>query len=125
VDPRSGFTLLEVLVSLVILAAALAVIAQGFSAGAQSSMVAKDETTAARLADKKMSEVETGEIPVNRGEQGTFPEPEGFRYEISTEAEATTGLYRITVTVYYPDGSGGERSVALHRLMRERPTATP
>lgn len=116
-----GFTLLEVLISLVIVVAAVSVIAQGFSAGSQGAYFAEAETTATMLADLKMTEVETGEIALATGDQGTFPDREGFRYEVTVEADVT-GLYRVKVEVFYSDGVE-ERSIALHRLMRERPKA--
>lgn len=116
-----GFTLLEVIVSLVIVVAAVAVIAQGFSAGSQAAYFAEAETTATMLASEKMAQVETGEISLTTGDRGTFQDHEQFRYEV-TVTSTTTGLYEVKVEVFYTDGFE-ERSIALHRLMRERPKA--
>ena len=120
---KRGFTLMEVLVSLVIVVAAIAVIAQGFSAGAQSATSARNETTAARLAGQKIAELETGEVSLTQGSSGTFDDDAGFRYEITSEADST-GIYKVAVSVYYSIGGGEERTVTLYRLMRARPTGS-
>lgn len=119
---RSGFTLMEVLVSLVIVVSAITVIAQGFSSGAQAAASARNESTAARLAGQKIAELETGEISLTQGTSGTFDDYAGFRYEIASEADST-GIYKVTVSVYYETGGGEERAVTLYRLMRARPTS--
>lgn len=117
-----GFTLLEVLVALVVVVAAGAVVSQGFFAGARASSRAELETTAARLASQKMAELEIGESPLGQSDSGTFDEAAGFRYERTSEKDSI-GLYKVAVTVYYADGGGEERSFALHRWMRERPSS--
>ncbi len=122
IPASQGFTLMEVLVSLVIVVAAIAIIAQGFSAGAQSATSARNETTAARLAGRKMAELETGEISLTQGSSGSLEGYEEFRYEITSEADST-GIYKVAVSVYYAMGGGEERAVTLYRLMRARPTS--
>ncbi len=116
-----GFTLLEVLVTLVILGTVLAVVAQGFTWGGRVTGEAAQETLAAMLADRVMTDLETGETSLVQGDSGDFEDHDGFRYEIETEAdEEIEGLYEVSVTVTYDDGYE-EHSFALHRLLRERP----
>ena len=120
-----GFTLIEVLVTLVILGTVLAVVAQGFTMAGRATGNAAQESLAVMLADQKMTELETGETSLVQGDSGEFEEHEGFQYEIETEVdEENEGLYEVSVTITYQDG-GEERSYALHRLIRERPGDTP
>lgn len=116
-----GFTLMEVLVTLVILGTVIAVVAQGFTWGGEMTGKAAQETLAAMLADRVMTDLETGETSLVQGDSGDFEDHDGFRYEIETEADVEIeGLYEVSVTVTYDDGYE-ERSFALHRLLRERP----
>ena len=120
-----GFTLLEVLVTLVIMGTVLAVVAQGFTWSGRATGEASQETTAAMLADQKMAELETGEASLLQGDSGEFEGFEGFSYEIETDAdEENEGLYEVTVTVTYTNGEE-DRSFVLRRLMRERPEDSP
>ncbi len=116
-----GFTLLEVLVTLVILGTVLAVVAQGFTWSGRATGEAAQETLAAMLADKIMTDLETGETSLVQGDSGDIEDHEGFQYEIETEAdEELEGLYEVSVTISYDHGEE-ERFFVLHRLMRERP----
>ena len=116
-----GFTLLEVLVTLVILGTVLAVVAQGFTWGGRATGEAAQESLADMLADMKISELETGEVSLMQGDSGDFEEYENFRYEIETDAdEENEGLYSVSVSIFYKEGEE-ERSYVLHRLIRERP----
>lgn len=116
-----GFTLMEVLVTLVILGTVIAVVAQGFTWGGRVTGEAAQETLAAMLADRVMTDLETGETSLVQGDSGDFEDQEGFRYEIETKAnEELEGLYEVTVTVTYDEGNE-ERAFVLHRFLRERP----
>ena len=116
-----GFTLLEVLVTLVILGTVLAVVAQGFTWSGRATGEAAQESLAVMLADMKISELETGEVSLMQGDSGDFEEHENFRYEIETDAdEENEGLYSVSVSIFYKEGEE-ERAYVLHRLIRERP----
>mgnify|MGYP001230087872 CR=1 FL=1 len=116
-----GFTLLEVLVTLVILGTVLAVVAQGFTYSGRVTGEAAQESLAVMLADLKMTELETGEVSLVQGDSGDFENHEGYRFEIETEAEEEyEGLYAVTVSVFYEEGEE-ERSYVLYRYLRERP----
>ncbi len=116
-----GFTLLEVLVTLVILGTVLAIVAQGFTYSGRVTGEAAQESLAVMLADLKMTELETGEVSLVQGDSGDFENHEGYRFEIETEAEEEyEGLYAVTVSVFYEEGEE-ERSYVLYRYLRERP----
>ena len=124
---RRGFTLVEVLVALVIMGAALAMLSQGFAAGGLASYGAQNQTLAAIEAASKIAELEAGLLPLDIGQSGTLEaQPDGsWTWEIATEPlTAPAGLYHVTVTIRWVE-SGGERAYSLVRLMRERPAVSP
>lgn len=73
VSTRQGFTLLEVLVALAILAAAVTLVFQLFSANLRSLVVSEDYVRAAMKADARMREIaEADDL-----EQGSWEEVDG------------------------------------------------
>ena len=69
---QGGFTLLETLVALAVLAISLGVIYQIFGTSLRNMQYAKDYSTAQMLAESKMSELGKG-IPLREGEfEGQF-----------------------------------------------------
>ena len=113
-----GFTLIEVLVALVVAVAAMAVISQGFSAGARGSVVSQNATRAALLAGQVITDYETGELAPSQADSRTFPEAPEFAAETTVEA-SDPGLLLVTVTVTWEE-QGQERAYALTRLLRDR-----
>jgi prepilin-type N-terminal cleavage/methylation domain-containing protein len=127
---ESGFTLVEVLVALVVTVSAVAILAQGFAAAGSASVASRYRTRAVWLAAQKMADMEAGVYATNAPQAGVFETaddantPAGqWRWEIASEAAATTGLYQITVSVFWIERSE-ERSYHLVRLMRERTEAS-
>jgi len=119
---RKGFTLIEVLVALVVTVAALTVVCQGFATGARASVAAQKTTRAALLAQRVLTDVETGVIPLGQSSAGTFEDEPEFLYETRSEPDLP-GLTLLAVTVKW-DERGQPRAYVLTRLMRER-TTTP
>ncbi|MBI2933083.1 MAG: type II secretion system protein [Planctomycetes bacterium] len=116
-----GFTLIEVLVAFVVMAAAIAVLAQGFATGAAASVTAQNRTRAAWQAETKMTELEAGLLPMNLSQGGVLDESDPtWRWAVRSEPTSTAGLTQLTVTVAWKE-RGEERSIHLVRLMRERP----
>jgi len=121
VKRRNGFTLIEVLVALVVVTAALTIIAQGFLIGGRASVGAQQGTVAALLADGKMAEVEAGIVSVTSSASGTFePEQPDFKWSMAPETTDITGLSKITLTVTWEE-RGQERTYVLTRLFKEPP----
>jgi len=123
VTRRAGFTLIEVLVSLVVVTACLTIIAQGFLTGGRASVVAQNETLAAMLAESKMAELEAGILSTQSSADGTFePERPDFSWSIQPESTDTTGLVKMTLTVTWKERHE-DRTFTLVRLMKERTTS--
>jgi type II secretory pathway pseudopilin PulG len=125
---RSGLTLIEVLVAMVVAVAAMGILAQGFTTGARASMTAQNATRAAFLAQQVVAELETGELQLAQSNSGPFEEDPDFSFETTTEAYSdalgtVTGLNSVRVTVRWKE-RGQEREYVLSRLMRDRPQTT-
>ncbi|HKS17244.1 MAG TPA: type II secretion system minor pseudopilin GspI [Planctomycetota bacterium] len=119
---RSGFTLIEVLVALVVVTAALTIVAQGFLTGGRASVASQNETLATMLAESKMAEVEAGIISTQSSATGTFePERPDFSWKTDVETTTVTGLTKLTLTVTWKEREE-ERTFVLTRLLVERTT---
>jgi general secretion pathway protein I len=119
---RRGFTLVEVLVAMVITAAAIVLISQGFSVGVNASASSQQLTRAVMLAESKMAEFETGELPLTTAPSGDFkPDHPAFKFTTKIDTDSFEA-YRVTVTITWND-RGTEQSYNLVRILTERPTA--
>ena len=112
-----GFTLLEVLVAMAILAAVLPTVMIAFTTSARSRSTAERETTAAYLLRDKLSEMEALGAPEEGDDQGDFGEGSLFTWATSvaslTEIEE---LYYVTVRVQWLE-AGEQRELAVRTYM--------
>jgi len=108
----AGFTLLEVLVAVAIVAIALVAFMGLHLRSLDATIRAQDLTTAVLLAQGKMATM--GEFPETGAEQGRFEGPELERFQWATavtehtldalEGGKTVTVRRLEVTVYWADG---------------------
>ena len=119
---ESGFTLIEVLVSFVIVALAMGALLQIFSSGLRSGYIAEQYSAAVLLAESKLEAVGIEEQLVEGETSGAFDN--GFRWTVSVRAyddgadadqPGTIEAFAVAVTVAW-DGSAGERSFELETL---------
>jgi len=120
---RDGFTLAEVLVSLVIVTSALMILSQGFLVGGQASSSSQRTTVAAMLAEGKMAEIEAGIQPFNASTSGTFDDQPDYAWSLRPESATPAGLSKVTLQVTWKEREQS-RSFVLVRLLRERTTAS-
>jgi len=107
-----GFTLLEVLVAVAIVAIALVTFMGLHLRSLDATIRAQDLTTAVLLAQGKMATM--GEFPDTGEEQGKFEGPELERFQWATavtermldalEGGQTVTVRRLEVTVFWADG---------------------
>lgn len=95
---RPGLTLIEVLLALAILLLSLAAIGQLVDMGSDRGIDARNHVRGTRLAQAKLAECEAGVIPIGGG-GGEFEEEPGWSWEVSSQPETATNLYRVTATV--------------------------
>ena len=108
----AGFTLLEVLVAVAIVAIALVTFMGLHLRSLDATIRAQDLTTAVLLAQAKMATM--GEFPDTGEEQGKFEGPELERFQWATAVTEhtldalaggqTVTVRRLEVTVYWADG---------------------
>ncbi len=120
---QSGFTLLEVLVSFVVMSAVLIVIIQGFAGGLRNLKTTDNYGMAALIAESRLNEI--GLIyPIEEGEIEGDIENTGFSWHILFEPwedtvmlgeESLQGLLLLTITVTWFE-SGKDKSFSLYSL---------
>jgi prepilin-type N-terminal cleavage/methylation domain-containing protein len=126
---RGGFTLIEVLVALVVAVAAMALLSQGFSTGARASTSSQYTTRATILAQRVITDLETGYLPATSNQNGSFDDEPDFSYETLSETYDSpsgsltlTNLTKVTVTIHWMQHNV-DQSFALVRLLRTSSTA--
>lgn len=125
----SGFTLLEVMVALAILAVAMGVILQLFSTGLKGGRLAERRAVAALLAQSKLAAVGV-ESPLEEGQsEGRFERDYRWRVAIApyqeqgreTLPEGGPAAYEVVVTVSWGDPDRAESSLSLATLRLAAP----
>jgi type II secretion system protein I len=113
----AGFTLLEVMVAMAILAMALVAIYQLQSQSISLAVESRFKTSAALLAQSKMAEVETAAILSNHTEEGDFgPDYPQYGWRLEISATDLPQFKKIDVTVVNKTFvSGGSYKLILYK----------
>jgi general secretion pathway protein I len=106
---KGGFTLLEVMVALAIIAGSLVVILHSHFLSVNLANRAIGESLASLLAKEKMEETVKEGFPEEGEEEGVFKEHSHFRWRRTVEQaelfeKEIDGLRRIVVTIFWFDG---------------------
>ena len=118
-----GFTLVEIAVSIAILAIALPPLISAFSRSSIWQAQAENRTMALFLLKYKMAEIESEGFPDVGEDEGEFGEESRFRWQSRVEDTDTDGLRKVTVIVTWQE-RGRERAVAATTYIADR-TITP
>ena len=112
---RKGFTVLEAMIAVIILAIALLALLRVMPAGIRGSKLAEETTIATMLAQKKIEEARAGSWPPSSSSDDFTSEGyPNFEYIIDiTSVNPTAYLREVTVTVSWPAGASDQRSVVL------------
>ena len=125
-QPAPGFTLLEVLIAVAIMAIVLVSVYRMHSQTLSMTTATRFYTQAPMLAQSKMAQLETAPADSISGDSGDFGDKfPGYRWSVSTEevssealGEVADDLKRIDVTVSLYE-SEYEYSIRAYRLVRE------
>jgi general secretion pathway protein I len=99
-DPRrDGFSLLEVILALAILAASLAVLGQLIQIGMTHARQAEDMTQAVILCESIMAEIVCGYRPPTDESQVPCDDDANFLFSVVNEETDLLGLIKVTVVV--------------------------
>lgn len=127
VHNEKGFTLIEILVSLAIIAVALPPLLRAFTHAAREQKLSANETTALYLLKYQMAQLELEGFPELGEEEGEFGE--GSRYTWAYTVEEVTDLEvedlrKITMTVNWQE-EGREKSMSIVTYMAKREMPQP
>jgi len=117
--PHRGFTLVEVLASMVIMGVAFGVLAQGLASAARASSVSQAYTRAMAVAAGKMAEVEAGGYALTQNITERVEE-DLYDFDVVITPMQTThkGLFEVTVEVKWLL-HGNEHKTLLTRYIHE------
>lgn len=118
---RAGFTLVEVLASLALVAVILPVAMKGISLALSAAHLARERVEAAGLAEAKLNEMIADGTWQDGDQSEEFGTDRlGWRWDLTVEAWSVTSLDQLTLTVTWAT-RGREHSVAIATLV---PTGT-
>jgi type II secretion system protein I len=121
---RPGFTLIEVLVAVAVLAIGISAGVRAIGAMAQSSAAAEDRETAVRLAAERLAVLEAGVEGTAGNAEGNFETEPRFRWQQSVAASSEQpGVLEATVTITWLDGAV-ERHYPVTTYLVDTPTET-
>ena len=113
----AGFTLLEVLVAVAILAIAMVAILKANVQSLDKLTRSRETTTASLLAASKLAEVEAAGVANWNELRGDFAEDyPDYTWEVETSSTEVEGLVRVVVTVQR-GGAGSGREARLEELL--------
>ena len=99
---KDGFTLIEILITLTILAVALPALLQAFTSATRNQGLSDNSTTALYLLKFRMAEIEMNGYPDIGQETGEFGENTRYQWRSiveDIESEEVENIRRVTVTV--------------------------
>lgn len=115
---RTGFTLVEVLVTMVMMAIVLPVVMRGISLATNAASLAKHQAEAAQLGEQllnEMSLVLTNGEPFAFGTSGEFAETI-YKWQLEQADDTETGITTVMLHVMWSE-RGTARSLALSTMV--------
>lgn len=113
---RGGFTLAEVLATLVLLAIVIPVAMQGVSLSVRAASEARRRLVASSLAETMLNELVVTEAWTEGDQMGTFEDQPGYRWNMQVADWEEMSILQVDVQVLW-DSPAGERSVSLSTLV--------
>ena len=99
IAPRSGFSLLEVVLALAILAGALAALGEVMRLGDENAAAAADEAQAEMLAESVMAEILVGARPLTSVNGAALPLADDPAWVVSVTVQPTEYVELVAVSV--------------------------
>jgi general secretion pathway protein I len=102
---RRGFTLVEVLVTIAVLAIGISAGVRTMGSLSQAAAASGNRTTAVRLAGERMAVLEAVEGPEAGELEGVFESEPRFRWQQQVVSASEPGVLEATVAVIWLDGA--------------------
>lgn len=118
---RSGFSLFEILLSLALLAAAMAAITQLMETGLQAGLRNQLRTEGQFLCERKLAELLVDPAAQESTGETSFPDDPGWKWSVAVSDGPRTDLLRLEISViHYTDEQSPQEDmrVILIRLVR-------
>ena len=120
---RTGFTLIEVLATLVLVAIVLPVVMQGMSMSLGAAAVARSTIEAAQLADAKLNELIATNQAITGASAGDFGiDYPDYRWRVQS-VQREDNLLEMAIDITWP-WRNGERSITITTLVFMASTTT-
>ena len=119
---KNGFTLVEILVTLTILSAALPALLQAFTSATRNQGLSDNSTTALYLLKFRMSEIEMSGYPDVGQETDEFGKNTRYRWRSvveDIESEEVENIRRVMVTITWQHRNR-ERSMSMSTFIADR-----
>ena len=119
---KNGFTLVEILVTLTILSAALPALLQAFTSATRNQGLSDNSTTALYLLKFRMAEIEMSGYPDVGQETDEFGENTRYRWRSVVEdiqSEEVENIRRVMVTITWQHRNR-ERSMSMSTFIADR-----
>lgn len=119
---KDGFTLIEILITLTILAVALPALLQAFASATRNQGLSDNTTTALYLLKFRMAEVEMNGYPDVGQETGEFGENTRYQWRSvveDIESDEVENIRRVTVTVTWQH-KNREHSMSMRTFIADR-----
>ena len=119
---KNGFTLVEILVTLTILSAALPALLQAFTSATRNQGLSDNSTTALYLLKFRMAEIEMSGYPDVGQETDEFGENTRYRWRSvveDIESEEVENIRRVMVTITWQHRNR-ERSMSMNTFIADR-----
>lgn len=113
---RHGFTMVEVLVSMLLMAVILPVAMKGVSLALHTAAMARDRSLAVSLAQTQMADLITGGSVGSSSMQGDFPDNPGYTWTATLTQWIGTTVEQLEVTVLWTSNTR-QHSVTLDTLI--------
>ena len=114
----AGFTLIEILVALGILATVLPALLVTFSNSSRTRSAAESRTTAAYLVRDTLAELQSAGTPTPGDEEGIYQEGVRFQWRTSVAPTDTEGLFDVVATVVWLE-RGQERELGVRTYIAD------
>ena len=118
-NKNSGFTLLEVMISLLIIATSFVVLLHSRNQSIIAADYARSVTIATLLASEKMGEMEQEGVSSSGDNSGGFEDYPGYSWHSTVSDTGYEHMKAVKVEILWGDGVG-KRSVDLVNYIREQ-----